>query len=62
MGKPIPSNMGPLQPIQPLAPFMKWEINFMVPFKHSSIYKYIVAVIDYVTKWVKARALKNNTA
>ena len=56
------SNMGPLQPIQPLAPFMKWGIDFMGPFRHSGKNKYIVAATDYVTKWVEAKTLTDNLA
>ncbi|MCO5600642.1 hypothetical protein L7F22_054757 [Adiantum nelumboides] len=61
-GRPLAKDMGPLQPIQPLAPFMKRGIDFMGPFKNMGKYKYIVAAIDYVTKWVEAKALPDNTA
>ena len=62
MGKPTDRDMGPLRPIQSLAPFMKWGIDFMGPFKHSRKFKYIVAATNYVTKWVEARALTDNSA
>ncbi len=61
-GKPLPCNMGPLHSVQPLAPFMKWGIDFMGPFKNTGKHKYIVAATDDVTKWVEAKALTNNTA
>ena len=34
----------------------------MGPFKNMGRYKYIVAATDYVTKWVEAKALTDNTA
>ena len=55
MGWPLPGNMGPLHTIQPLAPFMKWGIDFMGPFKSKGKHKYIIAATDYVTKWVKQK-------
>ena len=42
-GKPLASDMGPLQGVQPLAPFMKWGIDFMGPFKNTGKHKYIIA-------------------
>ena len=47
MGKLVPSNMGPLQPIQ----LSKWGIDFMGPLMHLGKYKYIAAAAtNYVTK------------
>ena len=34
----------------------------MGPFKNMGRQKYIVAATDYVTKWVEAKALTDNTA
>ena len=62
MGRPTDKDMGPLKLVQPLAPFMKWGIDFMGPFRHSGKFKYIVATTDCVTKWVEARALMDNSA
>ena len=45
-----------------LAPIMKWEIDFMGPFKHSRRNKYVVGAIEYVTKWVEAIEVTDNTA
>ncbi|XP_049410599.1 uncharacterized mitochondrial protein AtMg00750-like [Solanum stenotomum] len=40
--------------------FDVWEIDFMGPFVNSFGNKYILVVIDYVSKWVEAVALPNN--
>ena len=45
-GKPLASDMGPLQGVQPLAPFMKWGIDFMGPFKNTWKHKYINKLCD----------------
>ncbi|GJW94753.1 reverse transcriptase domain-containing protein [Tanacetum coccineum] len=39
-----------------------WGIDFMVPFPKSHKFKYILVAIDYVSKWVEAKALPNSDA
>ena len=34
----------------------------MGPFRNSGKHRYIVAATDYVTKWVEAKALTDNSA
>ncbi|MCO5570889.1 hypothetical protein L7F22_024618 [Adiantum nelumboides] len=56
--------MTPFIIIQPLEVFMKWAMDFMGPFKKITPRKnkYIIMVTCYVSKWVEAKALPNNTA
>nr|GEX75355.1 reverse transcriptase domain-containing protein [Tanacetum cinerariifolium] len=42
--------------------FDVWGIDFMVPFPSSRGNKYILVAIDYLSKWVKAKALPTNDA
>lgn len=63
-GKPAHRLHGPLVPIIPLAPFVKWGIDFIGPFSPPSAKKnrYVILATDYTTKWVEARATKKNDA
>nr|GEW12015.1 reverse transcriptase domain-containing protein [Tanacetum cinerariifolium] len=42
--------------------FDVWGINFMGPFPSSRGNKYILVAIDYLSKWVEAKALPTNDA
>nr|GEW48603.1 reverse transcriptase domain-containing protein [Tanacetum cinerariifolium] len=42
--------------------FNVWSIDFMGPFPSSRGNKYILVVVDYLSKWVEARALPTNDA
>ncbi|GJU26130.1 reverse transcriptase domain-containing protein [Tanacetum coccineum] len=42
--------------------FDVWGIDFMGPFPSSRGYKYIIVAIDYLSKWVEAKALPSNDA
>ena len=42
--------------------FDVWGIDFVGPFSTSQGHKYILVVIDYVSKWVEAQALPSNDA
>nr|GEY45518.1 reverse transcriptase domain-containing protein [Tanacetum cinerariifolium] len=52
----------PQQMIQVCEIFDVWGINFMGPFPPSKSNKYILVVVDYVSKWVEAKALSTNDA
>nr|GEY39503.1 reverse transcriptase domain-containing protein [Tanacetum cinerariifolium] len=55
-------NEMPQQMIQVCEIFDVWGINFMGPFPPSKSNKYILVVVDYVSKWVEAKALSTNNA
>ncbi|KAK1559222.1 hypothetical protein Q3G72_012053 [Acer saccharum] len=40
--------------------FDVWGIDFMGPFLPSCGYSYILVAVDYVSKWVEAKATRNN--
>nr|GEY16902.1 hypothetical protein [Tanacetum cinerariifolium] len=42
--------------------FNVWGINFMGPFSSSRKNKYILVAVDYLSKWVEAKALPTNDA
>nr|GEU40685.1 reverse transcriptase domain-containing protein [Tanacetum cinerariifolium] len=52
----------PQNAIQVCEIFDVWGINFMGPFSSSRGNKYILVAIDYLSKWVEAKALPTNDA
>ena len=52
----------PLNPIIVVEIFNVWGINFMGPFSSSFRIKYILLVVDYVSKWVEAIPSRTNDA
>ncbi|GJV47574.1 putative nucleotidyltransferase, ribonuclease H [Tanacetum coccineum] len=52
----------PLNSIQVCKIFNIWGIDFKGPFPKSYKFKYILVVVDYVSKWAKAQALPTNYA
>lgn len=50
----------PLNPSLPLLPFEKWGIDYVGPIHPSSSRHnaYIILAVDYLTKWVEAKAVK----
>ncbi|CAN6712008.1 unnamed protein product [Malus baccata var. baccata] len=58
-------NIGPKQqmpqtPIFSVEIFDVWGIDFMGPFPSSQGFLYILLVVDYVSKWVEAKATRTN--
>lgn len=53
-------NMMPLNPILIIEIFDCWGIDFMGPFPASFGYLYILAAVDYVSKWIEAVPCKTN--
>ena len=52
----------PLKGILELEIFDVWGINFMGPFPSSLGKKYILVMVDYVSKWVEAMSTITNDA
>ncbi|GKB57794.1 reverse transcriptase domain-containing protein [Tanacetum coccineum] len=52
----------PQNAIQVCEIFDVWGIDFMGPFPSSRGNKYILVVVDYLSKWVEAKALPTNDA
>nr|GEV55343.1 reverse transcriptase domain-containing protein [Tanacetum cinerariifolium] len=52
----------PQNSIQVCEIFYVWGIDFMGPFLSSRGNKYILVVVDYLSKWVEAKALPTNDA
>ncbi|GJR97985.1 reverse transcriptase domain-containing protein [Tanacetum coccineum] len=52
----------PQNTIQVCEIFDVWGINFMGPFPSSRGNKYILVAVDYLSKWVEAKALPTNDA
>ncbi|GKF45203.1 reverse transcriptase domain-containing protein, partial [Tanacetum coccineum] len=52
----------PQNSIQVCEIFDVWGIDFMRPFPSSRGNKYILVVVDYLSKWVEAKALPTNDA
>nr|GEW13206.1 reverse transcriptase domain-containing protein [Tanacetum cinerariifolium] len=52
----------PQNTIQVCEIFDVWGIVFMGPFPNSKGNKYILVAVDYLSKWVKAKALPTNDA
>ena len=52
----------PLKGILEVEIFDVWGIYFMGPFSSSLGYKYILVMVDYVSKWVEAIPTINNDA
>ncbi|WVZ21467.1 hypothetical protein V8G54_008789 [Vigna mungo] len=55
-------NEMPLQKIIFCEIFDVWGIDFMGPLPNSSGYSYILLAVDYVSRWVEAKATRSNDA
>nr|GFA82966.1 reverse transcriptase domain-containing protein [Tanacetum cinerariifolium] len=61
-GKILQKDEMPHNSIQICEIFDVWGIDFMGPFSSSKGNKYILVAVDYVFKWVEAKALPTNDA
>nr|GFB16722.1 reverse transcriptase domain-containing protein [Tanacetum cinerariifolium] len=61
-GKVSQKDEMPQNAIQVYEIFDVWGINFMGPFPNSKGNKYILFAVDYLSKWVEAKALLTNDA
>ncbi|GJW69484.1 reverse transcriptase domain-containing protein [Tanacetum coccineum] len=61
-GKTSQRDEMPQNSIQVCEIFDIWGIDFMGPFPSSRGNKYILVAVDYLSKWVKAKALPTNEA
>ncbi|GJT54191.1 reverse transcriptase domain-containing protein [Tanacetum coccineum] len=61
-GKILQRDEMPQNSIQVCEIFDIWGIDFMGPFPSSRGNKYILVAVDYLSKWVKAKALPTNDA
>ncbi|CAN6560273.1 unnamed protein product [Malus baccata var. baccata] len=57
---PRPKDQMPQSPIFNVEIFDVWGIDFMGPFPSSHGFVYILLAVDYVSKWVEARATRTN--
>ncbi|KAL0345937.1 UNVERIFIED_CONTAM: hypothetical protein Sradi_4425000 [Sesamum radiatum] len=62
VGNINPRNQMPLTPILVCEVFDVWGIDFMGPFPPSFGKSYIILGVDYVSKWVEAKATRTDDA
>ncbi|KAK8996733.1 hypothetical protein V6N11_020232 [Hibiscus sabdariffa] len=55
-------NEMPMNPVHVCEIFDVWVLDFMGPFVSSFGNTYIILAVDYVSKWVEAKATRNNDA